>query len=195
MLWKSMEQTMPVELRILFLIIGMMAGTYMLGMLLWSIVHPERRVWPPTKATNMVKIRVWLMTVSIFAAAFFLGLLDWNRFEVPELIRWCVGLPLILIGNTIVWWGVGKIGMAATSGEASGLKTDGIYNWSRNPQYVADITILLGWAMLSASLWALPVLTLGVAVLAIAPFAEEPWLQENYGEEYRLYRNKVRRFI
>ena len=186
---------MPIEPKILFLIIGMLAGIYMLGMLLWSIVYPERRIWPPTRATNMVKIRVWLMTVAIFTAAFFLGLLDWNRFRVPELIRWYVGFPLILIGNTIVWWGVGKIGMAATSGEASGLKTDGIYSWSRNPQYAADITILFGWGVLSASLWALPVLTLGFAVLAVAPFAEEPWLEEAYGKEYRNYRNKVRRFI
>ena len=63
--------------------------------------------------------------------------------------------------------------MAATSGEASGLKTDGLYSWSRNPQYVADILILIGWGILAASLWSLPVLAIGLAVLLVAPFAEQ----------------------
>ena len=85
--------------------------------------------------------------------------------------------------------------MAATSGDATGLVTNGLYRWSRNPQYVADMAILIGWAILSASLWALPVLAIGIAVLAIAPLAEEPWLEEVYGEQYRIYKQTVRRFI
>ena len=127
---------MSIEPRILTLIIGIMAGTYMLGMLLWSIAYPERRIWPPDNATTAIKFRVWFMTVTIFAAAFFLGVMDWNSFNWPASIRWGIGLPFIIIGNVVVWRGVHKIGMAATSGEASGLKTDGLYNWSRNPQYV-----------------------------------------------------------
>lgn len=186
---------MSIEPKILVLIIGMMAGTYLLGMLIWSVAYPERRVWPPNKATSAIKFRVWFMTVLIFITAFFLGLWDWNRFEWPALFRWGIGIPLILIGNIVVWRGVHKIGIAATSGEASGLKTDGLYSWSRNPQYVADILILIGWGALAASLWALPVLAIGIAVLLIAPFAEEPWLEASYGGYYTAYRSKVRRYI
>ena len=186
---------MQIEFRTIILAVGIAAGVYMLVMLLWSIARPGQRVWPPDKATAAIKFRVWFITVSIFAAAFFLGLLDWNRFDWPASIRWGIGLPLILIGNTIVWRGVHKIGMAATSGEASGLKTDGLYSWSRNPQYVADILILIGWSVLAASLWALPVLAIGLAVLLIAPLAEEPWLEERYGEPYRFYKSKVRRYL
>ena len=186
---------MLTEPRILFLAVGMAAGTYMLGMLLWSIARPERRVWPPNQATTAIKFRVWFMTILIFAVAFFLGLLDWNRFEAPSLIRWGIGMPLVLIGNIVVWRGVHKIGMAATSGEASGLQTDGLYSWSRNPQYVADIVILIGWGVLAASLWALPALAIGIAVLLVAPLAEEPWLESVYGEDYRTYKSNVRRFV
>ena len=186
---------MSIEPIILILIIGMMAGAYMLGMLLWSVVYPKRRVWPPDNATRAIKFRVWFMTVTIFAAAFFLGVMDWNSFNWPASIRWSIGLPFIIIGNVVVWRGVHKIGMAATSGEASGLKIDGLYSWSRNPQYVADIIILIGWGILAASLWTLPVLAIGLVVLLVAPFAEEPWLEASYGENYRVYRSKVRRYI
>ena len=186
---------MLTETRVIILTVGIAAGTYMLGMLLWSIARPEQRVWPPDHATAAIKFRVWFMTILIFAAAFFLGLLDWNSLGWPAAIRWSIGLPLILIGNIIVWRGVHKIGMAATSGEASGLKTDGLYSWSRNPQYVADMTILIGWGVLAASLWTLPVLGIGLAVLLVAPFAEEPWLEDRYEESYRSYKSTVRRFL
>jgi len=187
--------TMPIETYYFALTVGLLAGAYMLGMLLWSIAYPQRRVWPPEKATTGLKIRVWLMTTLIFAAAFMLGLMDWNRLDWPAFIRWGIGLPLIIIGNVIVWRGVSKIGMKATSGEATGLKTDGLYSWSRNPQYVADITILVGWVVLSASLWAMPVLILGLFVLLVAPIAEEPWLQQRYGAAYQNYKRSVRRYL
>ncbi len=193
--WQVMDMTTPIELLFFGLLIGATAGVYMLGMLLWSIKQPENRTWPPDQATTAIKFRVWFMTTLIFASAFVLGVLDWNRFDWPPSARWTVGLPLILIGNLVVWRGVLKIGMAATSGEATGLVTTGLYRWSRNPQYAADIAILMGWGVLSASMWVLPVLVIGIAVLAIAPLAEEPWLEEVYGQEYRNYKASVRRFI
>jgi len=187
--------TMPIEPHILIVAVGMMAGAYMLGILLWSIAQPERRIWPPDNATTAIKFRVWFMTILIFTAAFLLGVLDWNHFDWPASLRWGIGLPLVIIGNIVVWRGVHKIGMAATSGEATGLKTDGLYKWSRNPQYVADIVILIGWCILAASLWTLPMLAVGLAVLMVAPIAEEPWLIEKYGAAYKNYKSTVRRYF
>jgi len=186
---------MPIEAYYLILAVGLLAGAYMLGMLVWSVVQPKRRIWPPDNATTAIKFRVWFMTILIFMAAFFLGVLDWNRLDWPASVRWGIGLPLIIIGNIVVWRGVHKIGMGATSGEATGLKTDGLYNWSRNPQYMADITILFGWGILAASLWAIPVLILGLVVLLLAPLAEEPWLQDKYGTVYQDYKKTVRRYL
>lgn len=179
----------------LALAVGLLAGAYMLGMLLWSIAYPQRRVWPPAKATTGFKVRVWSVTILMFGAAFTLGLMDWNRLDWPAFIRWGIGLPLVIIGNVIVWRGVSKIGMKGTSGEATGLKTDGLYSWSRNPQYMADITILVGWVILSASLWPMPVLFLGLLSLLVAPLAEEPWLREQYGAAYQDYKRSVRRYL
>ena len=102
---------------------------------------------------------------------------------------------MITIGNVVVWMGVAQIGLAATSGEATGLRTQGLYRYSRNPQYVADVLILCGWLILSASAMSLPVVVLGILVLVIAPLAEEPWLAENYGQQYDAYRSNVPRYI
>lgn len=186
---------MITEAKLMLIALGFSAGLYMLGVLLWSIVRPEHRIWPPKKATVAIKIKVWTATVLIFVAAYFVGILDWNNFQWPAMLRWGVGLPLILFGNLIVWLGVLKIGFAATSGEATGLQTSGLYRWSRNPQYMADITIIIGWLVLSASFWVLPVLAIGLAVLIIAPLAEEPWLEEKYGLKYQEYMSRVRRYL
>ena len=57
------------------------------------------------------------------------------------------------------------------------------------------MAILIGWIILSASVWALPVAATGVLLLAIVPLAEEKWLEEMYGENYRVYRSKTRRYL
>lgn len=186
---------MPPELKFMVLVIGMSTGLFLLGGLLWSIAFPENRFWPPKKATPGIKLCAWMLTISIFLCAFLLGVFDWNRFGLNAAFRWGAGLLLILTGHIVVWSGVFKIGMGVTSGETDTLETDGLYAWSRNPQYVADILILSGWALLAASMWALPVVAVGIFALVAAPFAEESWLEETYGEEYRLYKSRVRRFF
>ena len=34
-----------------------------------------------------------------------------------------------------------------------------------------------------------------IAVLLVAPFAEEPWMQETYSKEYEVYKKRVRRYL
>ena len=49
--------------------------------------------------------------------------------------------------------------------------------------------------MLSASIIALPAIGASILVLALAPFAEESWLEEQYGQVYRDYKMTVRRYF
>lgn len=183
------------SLEIVSVLIGSVAGSYLLGAFAWSIAFPDRRVWPPKEATTGIKFRVWLATIAIFGATFVLGVVNWNSFGWSAPVRWSVGVPLILMGNLVVWMGVRKIGFGATSGEVAELKTDGPYRYSRNPQYVADMVILLGWAVLSASGWAVCIASIGVVVLAVAPLAEESWLEDNYGDQFQEYKMRVRRYL
>ena len=102
---------------------------------------------------------------------------------------------MILLSNWVVWQSAFDLGMKATSGAVGNLKTDGFYRWSRNPQYVADSAMLVGWLVLSASLWALPVVAAGVLALVLAPFAEEPWMRAVYGDAYVRYFARTRRYL
>lgn len=177
------------------LAIGLSPTFALLAMLLWSIAFPEKRLWPPKKTTMLNQLVVWGLTTAVFVSAFALGVIDWNSLEWPSALRWGLGFPLIIAGNLVVWKAVFNIGMRATSGEADELKTDGFYRYSRNPQYIADIGILTGWAVLCASIAVIPVVAVGIIVLLVAPLAEEPWLKNVYGKPYEDYRRKVRRYL
>ncbi len=174
---------------------GLVCAGLLIVALLWSVVVPERRLWPPKEANGFVMAVVWALAIAVFGAAIVLGVLDWNSFGWPALARWIVGLALIAASNVAVWSGVAEIGVRATSGAEAELQTGGLYRYSRNPQYVADIVMLVGWTILSASWWALPVSLAGIAALALAPFAEESWLSDVYGEKFDQYRKEVRRYL
>lgn len=165
------------------------------AMLVWSILFPTRRLWPPKRVSLLSQVLVWLPTILIFAGAFMVGITDWNALNWPAWLRWGIGLPLILAGNAVVWPAALDIGLDATSGAEAELKTGGFYRWSRNPQYVADIGILVGWAMLSASPFSWFIVVGGVSLFIFAPFAEEPWLEEVYGAPYRAYKERTARFL
>ena len=85
--------------------------------------------------------------------------------------------------------------MKTTPGNAGPLVTDGLYRYSRNPQYIGDILIIAGWAILSASLWAIPLCVGGMVAFLITPLAEEPWLRDLHGESYLEFCRRTPRFI
>lgn len=178
-----------------FLLAGLLAGILLNSVLLWSFLYPTRRVWPPTSFNMKTPAIAWLLTVVVFASAIALGALGWGTLGLPMWVRWGLGLLLVVAGNVVVWSGVHHIGMDATSGAEAELVTSELYSHSRNPQYVADICILIGIGLLSAAFWVWPVIVVGVVALILAPFAEEPWLQEKYGAAFDAYRVSTRRFL
>lgn len=178
----------------ILLVTGLLAASILIIAMVWSLAYPDHRLWPPRHSTLASKVVVWGLTLVIFCSAILLGINDWNGIGWPS-FRWIIGVPLVVLGNVVVWRGVAEIGFEATSGDDTGLETSGLYEYSRNPQYVADIAILVGWFVVSASLWVLPVVLAGIALLLLAPFAEEVWLEDHYGEDYRAYREKVRRYF
>ena len=172
---------------------GVAVGT--LAAILWSIAHPERRLWPPQRYTAVTPVLVWVPTFTLFGALVALGVLGWGEITLPNWLRFGIGLPLIVLANAGVWAEVLKFGVPQTGGAKGTLKTDGLYRFSRNPQYVADSAMVLGWMLVSAAPWAWLVGVFAIAVLLAAPFSEEPWLEDNYGQPYRDYKAKVRRYF
>jgi len=164
-------------------------------MLVYSIVRPSHRVWPPPAQKTWQYFVVWLLTILSFGGFIVVGILDWNSLRWPGIVRWPIGLLLIVFGNVLAWIGVRQLSLKTTSGNAGSLVTDGLYRYSRNPQYIGDITIIGGWAVLSASWWAIPLCLGGIFAFVLTPFAEEPWLRQLHGEHYRAYCQRIPRFI
>ena len=177
------------------ILVGLVIAATTLAAILWSIAYPERRLWPPKRYTKATPFLVWVPTFTLFGILIVLGLMNWGSLPIPTWLRFGVGIPLIVAGNVGVWSEVAQFGIAQTGGAKGSLRTGGMYRYSRNPQYVADIAIIIGLIVLCASSGAVLIGFAGIAVLIAAPFAEEPWLEEQYGSPFENYRAKVRRFL
>lgn len=80
--------------------------------------------------------------------------------------------------------------------KASALVDSGFYRVSRNPIYLADALILVGWGLWLSNFVSLAAIALFVVYLnrfQIEP--EERALQAAFGAEYDAYRARVRRWI
>lgn len=171
-----------------------LAGLTLTAMI-WSVAYPNRRIWPPRCYGPQTPVIVWGVTYVLFGTIIALGILGWSEAPIAAPLRYVLGPLLILLGNLGVWSEVIRFGLPQTGGAVGQLKIDKLYRYSRNPQYIADIAILIGWALLSASVIALPAIVAVILVLLIAPFAEEPWLEQQYGQAYRDYKAMVRRYL
>lgn len=79
---------------------------------------------------------------------------------------------------------------------SSSLVTSGLYRYSRNPIYVADIVFLLAWAFYLNN----PISLVGIVgfVLYMNRFQIEPEeraLEANFGQDYLDFKARVRRWI
>ena len=84
----------------------------------------------------------------------------------------------------------------ATLAEPTELVTSGVFARTRNPMYLGGVMILIGWAALLGSPFALlgPVAWVPLAeVLFIRP--EERLLERRFAEEWAGYRARARRWI
>jgi protein-S-isoprenylcysteine O-methyltransferase Ste14 len=79
---------------------------------------------------------------------------------------------------------------------AANLVTDGPFRFRRNPIYIAHVLILFGVAELTQNVWFV-ILALVYAVLVtwLAVIPEERHLENRFGDAYRAYKARTRRWI
>ncbi len=78
----------------------------------------------------------------------------------------------------------------------SALVTGGPYRFTRNPIYLGFFLIYLGFTFLDGTLWGLlasPFLFWTITHAVI--HAEEIYLDEKFGDEYKMYRSRVRQWL
>jgi protein-S-isoprenylcysteine O-methyltransferase Ste14 len=124
-----------------------------------------------------------------------LGPLDW--FASPA-AAW-TGVALLAMGAAVVV--IAQIGMGASwrvgidSEHRTGLVTQGLYRFSRNPIYVGMFMVLAGVFLEAPNAVTLALLlTLGVTVSTQVRL-EEDYLSRMHGAAYAAYRTSARRWI
>jgi protein-S-isoprenylcysteine O-methyltransferase Ste14 len=92
--------------------------------------------------------------------------------------------------------GKGTLGVGNVLGEPVHLVVRGPYRHVRNPMISGVLAILLGEAVVAASMWLLLWFAIFLTALEISiRFWEEPHLAQRYGGGYLNYRQNVRRWI
>lgn len=112
--------------------------------------------------------------------------------------RWIVGAILIAIGEGVRVCGVAAAGAVTRrrSRDVQRLVTYGIFARVRNPLYVGNFVIWIGFVVISGITWLLPAAVLFFAIqYTLIVEYEEAVLLTIFGQEYRDYRQRTRRWI
>lgn len=119
----------------------------------------------------------------------------------PETWARAVGLVPLVAGILLLLWCVREFYVAGRGTLApwrppQNLVVSGLYRFSRNPMYVAVVSILIGWAVVFSS-WPLAIyaLAVGLGVHFRVVFGEEPWLARTFGAEWIRYKAQVPRWF
>lgn len=76
------------------------------------------------------------------------------------------------------------------------LVTSGIFAFSRNPIYLANVTLIFGFGLVFANTWLLLLAFVdGFATRKLAIEREEAHLEARFGKVYRAYKGKVSRWF
>ena len=110
------------------------------------------------------------------------------------------GGVLGLAGTLLGAWGAYTLHRAGTGVRpdqpVTALVTGGPYRFSRNPLYAALTTIYVGIAVTCGVWWPLATLAPALAVVHWRIVRrEEHYLEGRFGEEYRAYKARVRRWV
>jgi len=139
----------------------------------------------------------------IYLLPLILGLLLNRRAPVPFLPRSAargLGWPLIGSGVVLNGWFLRTIRDAdvpiRTDKPVPRLTTGGPFRYSRNPSYLALAMLYAGIAVLRNSPWAILFLPVVLVVIRREVIGrEERYLERTFGEEYRDYKTRVRRWV
>lgn len=141
-----------------------------------------------------------------FALAFLLAWLAQQVFALPLLpdnlraASHVVGTVLANAGWLLALWCILLFRLRRTTvmpgGQPSGIVVRGPYRFSRNPMYLGLLAGYIGLALILDVPWALLTMlpALWLLARAILPF-EEARMQAQFGDAYRDYQRRVRRWL
>lgn len=167
--------------------------------LLATLVVPGVQVWPPPGRDTWQYRLTWTLFGGAFAGFLVVGGLDAGSLGLNQWLgeagTLIIGSTLFVGGTALASYAMGVLGLRGALGLEGELVTEGPFAVSRNPGYVSDLLLMAGYVILTDSRLA-GLLAVGAAPwFLLAPLAEEPWLEEQYGKDYRRYKNEHPRFL
>jgi protein-S-isoprenylcysteine O-methyltransferase Ste14 len=153
-------------------------------------------------ATAGVIARPPLLFLAALLIGFFLDRLLRLPFPVPgiDLVNWIIGGSLILIGVALAAAGIRNFSRAGTPVRSikptRALVTTGIHGWTRNPIYLGMFLLYGGIGVAALSPWILILmLPLAITIRYGVVAREEAYLERRFGDAYRDYKARVRRWV
>lgn len=151
--------------------------------------RPSRIPWPPL---------LIVATVVVAVALGYLVPLPWPGMD--DFSARAVGIGLGVLGVTLMFWAASTLWRHDTTvmphKGSTALVTSGPFRWLRNPIYLGDVLIFLCAGEITKNIWFVilaPVFAGLVTWLAILP--EERYLEAKFGDAYREYKARTRRWI
>jgi protein-S-isoprenylcysteine O-methyltransferase Ste14 len=134
-----------------------------------------------------------------FAIAFALHLIWPLELTDRDSARW-VGMGICVAGAALIIWGIATMRAARTNIypelPATALVTTGPFRFTRNPLYVSLAILFTGLSVEMNNGWGLIVLVPLAFVMHYGVILrEESYLERKFGDDYRGYMRKVRRYL
>jgi protein-S-isoprenylcysteine O-methyltransferase Ste14 len=142
----------------------------------------------------------------LLLAALLLGFVSDRLLPLPlpvpriDLVHWIIAGPLILIGLALAAAGIRNFSRAGTpvptNEPTRALVTTGIHGWTRNPIYLGMFLVCGGIGVAARSPWILIfTLPLAITIRYGVVAREEAYLERRFGDAYRDYKTRVRRWL
>jgi protein-S-isoprenylcysteine O-methyltransferase Ste14 len=118
---------------------------------------------------------------------------------LPQVVSLALGIPLAMLSLGLWGWGmssfIGPRESPLPGRPTERLLTSGAFGVSRHPLYAGEIGGLLALALLLDSAIGLAVALIAARFARSVAIAEERYLEATFGDGYRAYRERVRRWI
>jgi len=110
------------------------------------------------------------------------------------------GVALIVLGLGLAMWGGRTLQSAGTNVNpyrpSTAIVDSGPYRFTRNPLYVSLTVMYLGLTLAFDTWWGIVLLIPALLVMHLGVIRrEELYLEKKFGDDYRRYRDKVRRYL
>ena len=142
----------------------------------------------------------WIVALSIFASPYLFNppcwALVWSCPSSGPAWSRVVGLSLIAVGALLSFGSMTRLGLRRSTGLQVGVIIDrGPYRWTRNPQVLFGMAMILGVVCLWPSALALGWLLVSLAIFDAMVRTEEEHLARVHGDAYRDYCRRVPRYL